>query len=254
MTCEEFEQILERSLGDRGAGWLLSASWEVLVDDHMRQCPACAAKIMAATRLENALAELRISTQHLGPPPAMERNLVRVFENEQARQGLHLRAAFALKLQWASIAALSLVVIGLLFLARLHPSFASVDGKPRIPSGDSRVPAPTPTVPVGEKVDPDRAFRSENQVQPNPGRRRQKFERKDARIGERSLPAPESDELALNGGASIVRVTLPLSSLTGLRVPVGDDLLDPRVTADVWVGPFGGVMRVRLVAENGNPN
>jgi hypothetical protein len=67
-------------------------------------------------------------------------------------------------------------------------------------------------------------------------------------------PATLNDEFSLNGGGSIVRVTLPMSSLTAMGLPVHPDLSDPRVTADVWIDPFGDVMRVRLVGENRRPN
>ena len=51
-------------------------------------------------------------------------------------------------------------------------------------------------------------------------------------------PIPVSDVLSLNGGGSIVRVTLPFSSLIAMGVPVRPDLSDSRVTADVWMDPL----------------
>jgi hypothetical protein len=60
-------------------------------------------------------------------------------------------------------------------------------------------------------------------------------------------PIPASDVLSLNGGGSIVRVTLPFSSLIAMGVPVRPDLSDSRVTADVWMDPFGAVLGVRVV-------
>jgi hypothetical protein len=55
------------------------------------------------------------------------------------------------------------------------------------------------------------------------------------------------DELALNGGSNVVRVTLPLSSLVAMGVPVYPEMSDRRVTADVMMDPFGAVVAVRFV-------
>jgi hypothetical protein len=62
------------------------------------------------------------------------------------------------------------------------------------------------------------------------------------------------DELSLNGGGSIVRVTLPLSGLVAMGIPVHPDASDPRVTADVMMDPFGAVVGIRLVEANTRVN
>ena len=62
------------------------------------------------------------------------------------------------------------------------------------------------------------------------------------------------EDLALNGGSSIVRVTLPLSSLVAMGIPVHPDASDPRVTADVLMDPFGAVVRIRLVEASTKVN
>jgi hypothetical protein len=64
-------------------------------------------------------------------------------------------------------------------------------------------------------------------------------------IGQRSLMP--LDALSLNGGSNVVRVTLPLSSLVAMGVPMRPDLSDRRVTADVMRDPFGAVVAVHLV-------
>jgi hypothetical protein len=58
---------------------------------------------------------------------------------------------------------------------------------------------------------------------------------------------PVSDELSLNGGGNVVRVTLPFSSLVVMGVPVRPDVSDRRVTADVMMDPFGAVVAIHLV-------
>jgi hypothetical protein len=72
--------------------------------------------------------------------------------------------------------------------------------------------------------------------------------------GGRRSPIPAVDEFSLNGGSSIVRVTLLLSSLVAMGIPVHPDIPDARVIADVMIGPFGAVMGIRLVEAKTRAN
>lgn len=56
-----------------------------------------------------------------------------------------------------------------------------------------------------------------------------------------------AEQLSLNGGSTVFRVTLPLSSLAAVGVSTYPDLPDRQVTADVAVDPFGAIIAVRLV-------
>jgi hypothetical protein len=53
----------------------------------------------------------------------------------------------------------------------------------------------------------------------------------------KQVPLPADQLLSLNGGSSVVRVNLPLSSLAAVGVPMVPDLPDRQVTADVvhWI-------------------
>jgi len=67
-------------------------------------------------------------------------------------------------------------------------------------------------------------------------------------------PLPVGDELFLNGGSNVVRVTLPLSSLVAMGVPMYPDASDRRVTADVTRDPFGAVIAIHLVEVKPSTN
>jgi hypothetical protein len=63
-------------------------------------------------------------------------------------------------------------------------------------------------------------------------------------VGQIAVPAAD---LSLNGGGSIIRVTLPLSGLQVMGVPVDSEASDPLVMADLTLDPFGGIVGFRLV-------
>jgi hypothetical protein len=58
---------------------------------------------------------------------------------------------------------------------------------------------------------------------------------------------PLGDDLSLNGGSNVVRMTLPLSSLVAMGVPVRPDVSERWVTADVMRDPFGAVVAIHIV-------
>jgi hypothetical protein len=254
MTCEEFERVLlDSSSSATAGGWMLRASREALVQAHVQDCPPCATKMMEDARLKDALDQLRLSTRHMQAPVAVEKNLLDAFHRQAARAHSSGRTALPWRLVWLSAAAVVLVAAGLLLLSRLQPSSLITTENHR---SEAKIGVPHTTAVSG---------RPEKDAKKNPGlaaespvsqsRSRVAKARKPipGTVGVRA-PAELHDELSLNGGGSIVRVTLPLSSLTAMGLPLHADLSDPRVTADVWMDPFGGVMRVRLVADNRSAN
>jgi hypothetical protein len=65
---------------------------------------------------------------------------------------------------------------------------------------------------------------------------------------------PLRDELSLNGGGNVVRVTLPVASLVAMGVPMYPEVSDRRVTADVTRDPFGAVIAIHLVETRPSAN
>jgi hypothetical protein len=248
MTCNDVERILEHSIcGKASEGWLLRASRGALVEEHLENCPACAAKMIAESRLQDALDDLRLSMLDLKPPAAIEKHLLVAFNSPEARRPLPIRFMFYPRLAWTSAAAVLVMAAGLLCMAKLHPGFQLTREKPGNQAG-TRSPASNLSAVIGESA-PARNTAAENPVTRTGAAAASKGPGISATRAARGRPK-SSDEFAWNGGGSIVRVRLPLSSLSALGLPVHDDLSDPRVTADVWMDPFGDVMKVRLVAES----
>ena len=228
---------------------MLRASRAALVQAHIENCPACATKKAEAARLQDALDQLRVSTVHMQTPAGVERNLLGAFREEAARRHSAVGRVFAWRLVWLSATALALITAGVQLYSNLRPHFLAKSESNRNGSEVVIQPPSTPGL-SGSAVevfnenrraaDEDIATSSRHHVA--------KVRKARTEPGVEQALIPASDELSLNGGGSIVRVTLPFSSLVAMGLPVRPDLSDSRVTADVWMDPFGAVMGIRLVA------
>ena len=249
MTCDEFEQaLLDSSHYNSGDGWLLKSSKAAVIQAHVENCPVCSKKMAQATRLQDALDQLRVSTRYLQAPAAVERNLLDAFRRQAARRRIFVGRASAWRFVWLSSAALVLLAAGL----RLYPSLPTKfslksenDGK-----GNKLAiqlpPSPGLSGAAKEAFNKNPGASAENATTASRRRVAQGDKLLSRRVV-RNASIPPSDELSLNGGGSVVRVTLPFSSLTAMGLPVRPDLSDTRVTADVWMDPFGAVVGIRLV-------
>jgi len=249
MTCEEFEQILLNSHDcSSGDGWMLRASRTALVQEHVKDCPACATRIAETTRLEDALDRFRVSTKHMEAPVSVEEKLLHTFRENAAMRHSARGFVFPWKLLWVSMATVVLVVAGILLRSKLAPDSVLPEQTKNSSSDGMIPPRPVPDVSSAPATASDQ---SRNPAKENPQIiLRRRFAETHARTTEPGkVPAKveASDVLSLNGGGSVVRVTLPVSSLIAMGVPVRPDLSESRVTADVWMDPFGAVVGVRLV-------
>jgi hypothetical protein len=253
MTCDEFERILLHGIDSKASeSSMLRASRSAFVQAHVQNCPACATKMTEATQLRDALDELRLSTRPMQAPAAVEKTLLDAFHRESGKRRSLVRIRLAWRPVWLSASAGMLVVAGLLFLSGLGPSFLVTTAN-RGTEAKIRPPhSPADSSLVKKALDQNRGFAPGNPLSASTSRVSKP--RTISGTVELRLPATLNDELSLNGGGSVVRVTLPMSSLTAMGLPIHADVSDPRVTADVWMDPFGDVMRVRLVAENRRPN
>src|SRR5215469_2381888 len=248
MTCDEFEQDLVDSSRCRsgGDGWLLRASKAVVIQAHVENCPVCAKKMADATRLQDALDRLRASTMHLRAPATVERNLLDAFRQQAARRRTLVGRASGWRFVWLSAAALVLLAAGL----RLYSSLPTKSPlKSENNSKGSKLEIQLPSSP-GLSGAAKEAFRKDAGALADNAATVRRVARADKPISRRlarNAAIPPSDELSLSGGGSVVRVTLPFSSLTAMGLPVRPDLSDTRVTADVWMDPFGAVVGIRLV-------
>lgn len=247
MTCDECEQILlDSSHRASGGGWMLGASRVALVQAHLKDCPACAMRMAEASRLEDALNQLRVSAMQIEAPAAVENNLLEAFRQETAKRGPSIKIALPWRLVWFSATALILLGAAIVFYSTSRPrSPMTVDRNPK--GNELEIQPSVPGAAAAEALHGNGETAAENAAAIS-SRRIAKTEEAIPEGVARRTPIPVSDELSWNGGGSIVRVTLPLSSLTAMGLPLHADLSDPRVTADVWVDPFGAVVGIRLVA------
>jgi hypothetical protein len=247
MTCEECEQILlDTRNRTRPEGWMLKVSKASLVQEHVQNCPGCATKRTEVARLEEALNRLRVSTMQLEAPAGVERNLLDVFHREATRRHSLVWRGFGWRLVWLSAAALIFAAAGIQLYSSLRPHFVlkpengnRVEIQPTFSPGLSSTAA--------EVFNENRGPVANNNIATISRRQVRKGAKPIAEPVARHAPIVPSDELSLNGGGSIVRVTLPFSSLSAMGLPVRPDLSETRVTADVWVDPFGAVVGIRLV-------
>jgi hypothetical protein len=249
MTCEEFEQIrLDSRHHVNGDGWMLRISKAALVDAHIQSCRVCATKMAETKKLEDGLEQLRLSTMHMEAPSWVEKRLLDAFRREGAQRRPSVRRAFPWRLVWVSVATFLLVAGCIVSYSRFGSDFLV---KVESGNGDRVVIQPrfSPVVSntAQQAIDQSRKSTSEKP--------RTVLRPRDAAVhkavtepGRNRGSSPANDVLSFNGGGSIVRVTLPFSSLIAMGVPVQPELSDSRVTADVWMDPFGAVVGVRLVA------
>jgi hypothetical protein len=195
-------------------------------------------------KVEGALSHLQFCTMHLQPSASIETGLLEAFRQKRAKQDSSLGRAFAWRLVWLSAALFVLAVAGVQFYSSSRPHFTlESDNNRHYPKMNIQPPSSpghsgAAAVVLHENRGPALKNLTTRQVA--------EHDKSHAPVGRRAPPVA-NDELFLNGGGSIVRVTLPFSSLTAMGLPVRPDVPETRITADVWVDPFGAVVGIRLV-------
>jgi hypothetical protein len=263
MTCEECEQILmDRRNGAGTGGGMPSVSILNLAKEHAQSCAACAAKMSEISHLDDALHQLQISTIGMEAPGNIERSLLATFRERTRPQDSPINRLVSWRVACVLVAAVLIVAAVMVFYSGhgLRKSSAHKIGTEA--GGHIEAESPmqqSPTVASGSVGTPNRSEKVRNRSNGEPiaagsvGVTTKVNQPKRANRTHGS-PIAVGDDLALNGGGSILRVTLPLSSLVAMGVSVRPEASDPRVTADVTMDPFGTVVRIRLVEANTKVN
>jgi hypothetical protein len=204
--------------------------------------------------LHAAFDQLRASTSQVGAPDRVETNLLAAFPQSTKRNASFIGTNPA-RLFWVPAAVFLLLAcsITLYVTVRARPGIMVQHGSIR-----------------QEDKGPEAVLRHQTSSGPS-DRRAVQAARKSGRAGanprrplqpadnlatQRNLVArqttqqvrtPADEQLSLNGGSTVFRVNLPLSSLAAVGVPMYPDLPDRQVTADVAVDPFGAIIAIRLV-------
>jgi hypothetical protein len=258
MTCEECEQILlDGRNGAETSASMPGVSVLHLAKAHAQTCSACAVKVSEIGHLDDALHQLRISSVRMEAPDAIGATLLAEFRKRTERDGSRLNRRSRWRVAWTPAAVLLIiaVVIALYSASSLrNPTARSIAVVPHGHSGAERsVQKESSTIASGSIAMPDAGESMHNQSNAEPtvtvGSRGDVAKLVDLprAKGKQHSSLQARDDSSLNGGGSIVRITLPLSSLTAMGLPIHADLSDPRVTADVWMDPFGAVVGIRLV-------
>jgi hypothetical protein len=256
MTCEECEEILLDSENRASRkSWMSSVSVLNLAKQHAESCSACAAKMSEVSRLETVLDELRRSTIRIEVPATIESNLLDEFRQQEAWRAPYGPSTFRWRLVWGAAAALALVA-ALVFYAELRarPSVTVVEARTEHSAQQS------PSLLHSGAGSDQRSIENHYSGADRPGLASANTDRAATRTTRPEKPAwresisPPRDEFSLNGGGNVVRVTLPLASLSAMGVPIYPELSDRRVTADVARDAFGAVIAIRLVETTPSTN
>jgi hypothetical protein len=263
MTCEDCEQVLmDRRNGAGTRGWMPGVSIFNLAKEHAQSCSACAAKMSEISHLDDALHQLQISTIGMEAPGNIESILLATFRERTRPQDPAIRRFVSWRMAWVPVAALLIVAAVMAFYPGSSLRKPSAHKIGTEAGGHIEAESPmqqSPTVASGSVGTANRSERVGNRsngepvaagsvgviAKVNPLKRTNRTH---------GPPIAVGDDLALNGGGSILRVTLPLSSLVAMGVPVRPEASDPRVTADVTLDPFGTVVGIRLVEANTKTN
>ena len=251
MTCEECEQILlDSSRRTNDDACMLTVSRAALIQGHIDNCPACTAKMTETTRLEDALDQLRVASKQVQASPEIEKNRLEAFRQETAKQRQSPDGVFAWRLAWLCTATLVLAAAGAFLYTKLWLS-PQLTHRGSAHGNEARIEAPAVPGVSGATAEPFDLHDHATAVHDTRGsaHRLTKVRRATEESVSRRVSIP-GDDVSMNGGGSIVRVTLPFSSLVAMGVPVHPDISGGRVTADVWMDPFGAVVGIRLVQPN----
>jgi len=258
MTCRECERILlDTKRCSEGNGGKLR-----LAEAHLANCFTCRKDLSSFSHVNNALALLKEVSACSEVPREIERNLLFFFHEHNSellsagiqRSWHFYRWAFALVL---------IVAVFVGYQAMRAKSLGAMGAmgavKQNLPPAPSATPPHTKRLaakalssrkPVTKR--PNTAFQPGYAVAANKGNER--HENLDMR---EVMPQPDpiredvvatsSDPTSGGEGGTVVRVTVPASSLQMIGWSVVPEAANRRVTADIVVDPYGVVQRVNLI-------
>jgi len=253
MMCDECERILlDWTSAPTNDARASSVSLLTLAESHTQSCPECASRSADLARLHAALEQLRDSTSQMEAPARVETNLLAAFRQSTTRNASFIGINLG-KLLLAPAAALLLLVSAVTLYMTLRPRIMVLrESIIRENKGSEQIVREQPS-PVPSGVQPAATTRKRGRTGPNHTRPLRPADNLAARANlgpgqmTQQIRMPVGEQLALNGGSSVIRVNLPLSSLAAVGVPMYPDLPDRQVTADVAVDPFGAIIAIRLV-------
>lgn len=257
MTCEQCLQVLLDSANSPACKDRMPEVSELnLAKLHAENCSTCTPRMAEISRLNDGLEQLRLSNIQAEAPKSIETNLLVEFRHRNALRTPVVSNPFRWRLAWAPAMALALVA-GLIFYSVLR-------ARPNIwvQTHETAHPAQQPPSPHHSRAGFDRTLIENQQAgmdRPQlTSAKRTSQTNLSRKPHDRTRPQealwPAGDELSLNGGGDVVRVTLPLSSLVAMGIPIYPEVSNRRVMADVARDPFGAVISIHLVESKPSTN
>jgi len=256
MTCEQCVQmLLDSGNSPLREDWMPEVSVLNLAKLHAENCLVCTAKMAEISRLNYGLGQLRLSNMLVEAPATIESNLLLEFRRRSALRAPIVPCTARWKLVWAPAIALALVAALIFYsVPRARPHIS-------VQTNGTGHHARQPASPLHSRAGFDRTSIENHQGGADrprltsSGRKPQtNLSRKPHDRARPEAPWRARDELSLNGGGNVVRVTLPLSGLVAMGVPIYPEVSDRRVTADVARDPFGAVIAIHLVESRPSTN
>ena len=245
MTCDECQRILVDETSRRAKeSRKPDVSLLSLAELHAQSCVFCADWPSDLARLHAGFDRLRSCTNQMEAPARVEKNLLGAFRQSTEPNASWMGRNFG-RLVLASAAAVLVLLfaIGLYATLRPKPGMTAQGDSVRKENKSSEQALPKQRSPVAgqaARAIPKRVRGSANHRRPGDNL----MARGDPAAGHLTQPVRA---LSLNGGSSVIRVNLPLSSLAAVGIPMYADLPDRQVTADVALDPFGAIIAIRLV-------
>jgi predicted anti-sigma-YlaC factor YlaD len=177
--------------------------------DHVRECPACAARLEQHRSLASRLKQIADGRELLQPSPALEARLVEAFRNQASGRTSWARRYW---LPWA-VAAAALVILSVSLVRGRQPQRA-------------QIPDRSPQQIASSAAD---LTATDSDFVPLP------------------YSASEPADSGSAEDADLVRVEVPRSALVALGVPVPIEAGTGRVEAVVALGPDGMLQGIRVL-------
>lgn len=247
MTCRECERVLlngKRCTGD-------SRETVYLAHQHQASCPRCRQALSGLPNVNAALTLLRSATERYEASGEVERNLLAIYREhiESLPRGIQQRWRFS---RWAVAAVLVVAGLAGYFGMRTKSPFSVKPNMTAVSGGvtlNSRPPAlnrlakrrQRPKRPATTRRDMVTIAKASPANQENSSRTTaiENEPKREEVAADSAVPTAE--------GGTVMRVTLPASSLQMIGLPVAPDAANRRVTADITIDPYGVVQRMDLV-------
>ena len=251
MNCRDFEMIVTALARSHALDGITSEQSLA----HTDSCGRCAARLAEERAL---LAGVQAVVEELageGAPARVEAALLLAFHEHAKERPLVLQIpkwTERRRFVWAAAAAAILAVVSTMIVSWMHAR----PFNDKNPSGEQSfappdVPAPSPG-PVIQPADPDSRVISERRRRGTMRRAIRQHEQdgneqNGGEIATEFLPLLDGDDLDSLDDSQLVRVELPGSALIAIGLPVGVEMANAPVKADVLLGHDGLARAIRFV-------